>query len=62
MSVCNLRLWFYIGGLNSYFEFMSDHNNDTGKLTFKVLFTFFVSLTEPDRKRKQFICAFHLLM
>ncbi|CAB4025191.1 Hypothetical predicted protein, partial [Paramuricea clavata] len=29
MSVCNLRLWFYVGGLNSYFEFMSGHNNDT---------------------------------
>jgi hypothetical protein len=40
MSVCNLRLWFYVGDLNSYFEFMSGHNNDTGKLTFKVLCTF----------------------
>ncbi|CAB4029143.1 Hypothetical predicted protein, partial [Paramuricea clavata] len=29
MSVCSLRLWFYVGDLNSYLEFMSDYDKDT---------------------------------
>ncbi|CAB4014843.1 Hypothetical predicted protein, partial [Paramuricea clavata] len=28
-SVCSLRLWFYVGDLNSYLEFMSDNDKDT---------------------------------
>ncbi|XP_028400968.1 solute carrier family 43 member 3-like isoform X2 [Dendronephthya gigantea] len=29
LSLCNLRLWFYVGYLNSYLEFMSDNDHDT---------------------------------
>lgn len=32
LMIVNLRLWFYVGSLNSYLEFMSDNNEDTGKL------------------------------
>jgi hypothetical protein len=31
LSVCNLRLWFYVGNLNSYLEFMSDGDMDVGR-------------------------------
>jgi hypothetical protein len=61
-SVCSLRLWFYVGDLNSYLEFMSDNDKDTGKLTFSVLHTFFIFNTAKAGKRKQFICAFDLLI
>ena len=30
VGICNLRLWFYVGNLNSYLEFMSDNDMDVG--------------------------------
>lgn len=33
LAVYNLRLWFYVGNLNSYLEFMSDSDMDTGNVT-----------------------------
>jgi hypothetical protein len=59
MSVCSLRLWFYVGDLNSYLEFMSDYDKDTGKLTFIVCLLFSSLIMKPIGK---FICAFHLLI
>lgn len=29
-GICSLRLVFYVGNLNSYLEYMSDNNLDTG--------------------------------
>ena len=31
LSGHSLRLWFYVGNLNSYLEFMSDNDEDIGK-------------------------------
>lgn len=32
LAVCKLRLWFYVSNLNSYLEFMSNNDFDTGML------------------------------